>query len=239
MVGTVRKDGFRQLGPALPEYKIDWGLRSYLQRVYGLMGCGLGVTGAVAALASTSGLFLALVGTPLFWVILFAPLVLVFLLSFRIERMSIGAAHLAFWSYAALVGLSLGGLFLIYTGVSLATTFFAAAAMFLGLSLYGYMGRSLEGLGPALFAGLIAIVLASVVNVFLGSSGLDIAISAVGIVVFSGLAAWDTQRIKAIYDVGIDRDLEAKSAILGALTLYLDFLNLFLMLLRFMGRRHD
>jgi inhibitor of apoptosis-promoting Bax1 len=120
----------------------------------------------------------------------------------------------------------------VYTGISIAQTFFIAAAMFLGMSLYGNTGKSLEGFGPALFMGLIGIVIASVVNLFLGSSNLEIAISIIGIIVFAGLTAWDTQRLKATYVAGLDRDLEAKSAILGALTFYLDFINLFLMLIR-------
>lgn len=222
-----------------PTAGADTGLREYLQRVYAFMGGGLALTGLVALLAAMTGLYMALVSTPFFWVILLAPLVLVFLLSFRIEKMSLGAAHLAFWCYATLVGLSLGGIFLIYTGVSIAQTFFIAAAMFLGMSLYGNTGKSLEGFGPILFMGLIGVILASVLNLFLGSSRLEIAVSIMGIIVFAGLTAWDTQRIKAMYVASLDRDSEAKSAILGALTLYLDFLNLFLMLIRLLGRRRD
>lgn len=224
---------------AAPEIEADTRLRQYLQRAYGFMAAGLALTGLVASLAVMTGLYLALVATPFFWVIVFAPLILVFALSFRIETMSPAAAHLAFWSYAALMGLSLGGIFLIYTGVSVAQTFFIAAAMFLGAALYGNTGKSLEGFGPILLMGLIGLILASIVNLFLGSSTLEIATAIVGVVVFAGLAAWDTQRIKAMYAAGLARDQEAKSAILGALALYLDFLNLFLMLIRLAGRRRD
>jgi FtsH-binding integral membrane protein len=176
----------------------------------------------------------------LFWVLLIAPLGLVLLLGFRIQSMSLGAAQATFWAYAGLVGISLGGIFLVYTGTSIAETFFITAAMFLGMSLYGYTtGRDLTQFGSFLFMGLIGIVVAGLVNIFLASPALQFAISLVGVIVFTGLTAWDTQRIKEMYFAGDDTVVAGKKAIMGALALYLDFLNLFMMLLQFMGQRRD
>jgi FtsH-binding integral membrane protein len=219
---------------------IDVGLRQYMLRVYNYMGAGLALTGVVAYLASASGFYQAIYRTPLFWVLLIAPLGLVLLLGFRIQSMSLGAAQATFWAYAGLVGISLGGIFLVYTGTSIAETFFITAAMFLGMSLYGYTtGRDLTQFGSFLFMGLIGIVVAGLVNIFLASPALQFAISLVGVIVFTGLTAWDTQRIKEMYFAGDDTVVAGKKAIMGALALYLDFLNLFMMLLQFMGQRRD
>jgi FtsH-binding integral membrane protein len=219
---------------------IDAGLRQYLLRVYNYMAGGLALTGLVAYLAAVTGVYAAIYGTPLFWVVLLAPLGLVLLLGFRVERMSLGPARLIFWAYAGLVGLSLSGIFLVYTGASIAQTFFIAAAMFLGMSLYGYTTqRDLSRFGSFLFMGLIGIIVAGLVNLFLASSGLEFAISVIGVAVFTGLTAWDTQRIKLMYLQEDDEVIAGKKAIMGALALYLDFLNLFLMLTQLMGRRRD
>jgi len=219
---------------------IDAGLRQYLLRVYNYMAGGLALTGLVAYLAAVTGVYAAIYGTPLFWVVLLAPLGLVLLLGFRVERMSLGVARLIFWAYAGLVGLSLSGIFLVYTGASIAQTFFIAAAMFLGMSLYGYTTqRDLSRFGSFLFMGLIGIIVAGLVNLFLASSGLEFAISVIGVAVFTGLTAWDTQRIKLMYLREDDEVIAGKKAIMGALALYLDFLNLFLMLTQLMGRRRD
>lgn len=219
---------------------IDVGLRQYMLRVYNYMGAGLALTGVVAYLASASGFYQAIYRTPLFWVLMIAPLGLVLLLSFRIQSMSLGAAQATFWGYAGLVGVSLGGIFLVYTGTSIAETFFITAAMFLGMSLYGYTtGRDLTHFGSFLFMGLIGIVVAGLVNIFLASPALQFGISLVGVIVFTGLTAWDTQRIKEMYFAGDDSVVAGKKAIMGALALYLDFLNLFMMLLQFMGQRRD
>lgn len=221
-----------------PGAQVDLGLRRYLLRVYNHMAGGLAVTGIAASLAASTGLYQVIYGTPLFWVVLLAPLALVFLLGFRVERMSLGTARAIYWIYAALVGLSLSGIFLVYTGASIALTFFIAAAMFLGTSLYGYVtGRDLSRFGSFLFMGLIGLVIASLVNLFLASSGFELAISLVGVVLFTGLTAWDTQRIKSMYLEAEDEAVAGKKAIMGALALYLDFLNLFLMLIRLTGRR--
>src|SRR3984957_6416922 len=182
---------------ALPQVGIDAGLREYMLRVYNYMAGGLALTGIVAYLGAASGFYAQIAHTPMVWVVIFAPLALVLFLQFRIQKMSLGAAQLTFWAYAALVGLSLSGLFLIYTRASIAQVFFITAAMFLAMTLYGYTTRSdLTRFGSFLFMGLIGIILAGLVNVFLGSPGLQFAISVIGVIVFVGLTAWDTQQIK-------------------------------------------
>jgi FtsH-binding integral membrane protein len=219
---------------------VDTGLRQYMLRVYNYMGAGLALTGVVAYVAAASGFYASIVHTPLLWVVMLAPLGMVFFLSFRIQQMSLGTAQLSFWAYAGLVGLSLGGIFLVYTGVSIASTFLITATMFLATSLYGYTtGRDLSGMGSFMFMGLIGVIIASVVNMFLHSTGLQFAISVIGVIVFTGLTAWDTQRIKEMYSANDDGTIAGKKAIMGALALYLDFLNLFLFMLQFMGQRRD
>jgi FtsH-binding integral membrane protein len=220
---------------AAPE--VDIGLRQYLLGVYNYMAGGLALTGLVAYFGATSGFYASIVGTPIFWLVLLAPLGLVFFLSFRIEKISLGAAQLGFWAYAGLVGLSLSGIF-VYTGESIARVFFISAAAFGATSLYGYTTRvDLSRFGSFLFMGLIGIVVAALVNMLLASSALQFAISVIGVLVFTGLTAYDTQRIKEIYVAGEDDMIAGKKAIMGALALYLDFLNLFLMLLQLFGDR--
>jgi uncharacterized protein len=217
---------------------LDPGLRYYLLNVYNHMGGGLVVTGAVAYATAASGFYRTFLGTPLFWIVLFAPLILVGLLSFRVERMSLGAAQLAFWSYAALVGLSLSTIFVIYTETSIAEAFFISAATFGAMSVVGYTSQTdISKFGWFLMMGLIGIIIASVVNLFLGSPAFQFAISIIGVVVFVGLTAWGTQRIKSIYIESEDLNIAGKKAIMGALALYLDFLNIFLLLLRLTGNR--
>ena len=217
--------------------EIDAGLRQFLLSVYNYMGSGLVLTGLVAYGAAETGLYTSLVQMPvLFWGVVLAPLALVFFLSFRIEKMSLGTAQASFWAYAALVGLSLAGLVLAYTGVSIARTFFITATTFLAMSLYGYTTRTdLSRFGSFLLMGLFGIIIASVVNMFLASSALQFAISVIGVVVFVGLTAYDTQRIKNIYLESDDSVTAGKKTIMGALTLYLDFLNLFILLLQLTG----
>ena len=222
--------------------EIDVGLRQFLLSVYNYMGSGLALTGLVAYGAAETGLYASLVQTPLlFWGVVLAPLALVFVLSFRIETMSLGAAQASFWAYAGLVGLSLAGVFLIYTGVSIARTFFITAATFLAMSLYGYTTRTdLSRFGSFLLMGLFGIVIAALVNMFLASSTLQLAISVIGVIIFVGLTAYDTQRIKEIYLENDNSVIAGKKAIMGALTLYLDFLNLFILILQLTGdRRRD
>ena len=225
---------------ALPQVEIDVGLRQYMLRVYNYMAGGLALTGAVAYFAMASGFYQTIYGTPLVWLVMLAPLGFVLVLSFGIQRLSLGAAQLTFWAFAAVMGLSLSWIFLRYTGTSIARVFFITAGTFGAMSLYGYTTRrDLTGMGSFLFMGLIGLVIASLVNMFLGSPGLEFAISVIGIIVFVGLTAWDTQRIKEMYWEGDGAVVAGKKAIMGALTLYLDFINLFLYMLRFLGDRRD
>lgn len=220
---------------------IDAGLRQFMISVYNYMASGLALTGIVAYGAAETGLYASLIDTPiLFWGVTLAPLALVFLLSFRIEKMSLGAAKTTFWAYAALVGLSLSGIFFVYTGTSIARTFFITAATFLAMSLFGYTTRAdLARTASFLLMGLVGIIIASIVNVFLASSIVQLAISVVGVIVFVGLTAYDTQRIKEIYLNSDSPAIASKKAIMGALALYLDFLNLFILLMQLTGNRRD
>ena len=220
---------------------VDVGLRQYMLGVYNYMASGLALTGIVAVLiAMNPGLQRAIFGTPLMWVAILAPVALVFLLSFRVHKMSATAAQVTFWAYAALNGVAFSTLFLAYTNESIARVFFITAATFAGMSLYGYTTkRDLAGMGSFLFMGLIGVLIAMVVNMFLASSALQFAISVIGVIVFTGLTAWDTQRIKEWYFEGDSRDVMGKKSIMGALSLYLDFINLFVMLMQLIGVRRD
>ena len=225
---------------AFPQVGIDVGLRNYMLRVYNYMAGGLALTGLVAYFAATTGLYAQIAQTPLIWVVVFAPLALVLLFSFRIQKMSLGAVQATFWGFAALMGLSLSYIFLIYTGASIAQVFFITAATFLAMSLYGYTTKSdLSKFGSFLMMGLIGIIIASLVNLFFHSAAVQFAISVIGVLVFTGLTAWDTQRIKEMYWEGDGSIVAGKKAIMGALSLYLDFINLFLLLLQFFGARRD
>ncbi len=228
-------------GPTPLRAEIDAGLRQFLLNVYNYMGSGLVLTGLVAYGAAETGLYASLLQTPvLFWGVVLAPLALVLFWSFRIEKMSLGTAQASFWAYAALVGLSLAGLFLAYTGVSIARTFFITSATFLAMSLYGYTTRTdLSRFGSFLLMGLFGIIIASLVNAFAASSALQLAISVIGVIVFVGLTAYDTQRIKNIYLENDGSVIAGKKAVMGALTLYLDFLNLFILLLQLTGNRRQ
>jgi uncharacterized protein len=225
---------------AVSQAEVDVGLREFMLRVYNYMAGGLALTGIVAYAAAASGFYQQIAGSLLFWVVLLAPLGLVMLLSFRIQSMSLGSAQLTFWGYAALMGLSLAGIFLIYTGASIARVFFITAATFAAMSLYGYTTRSdLSRFGSFLFMGLIGVIIAGLVNMFIMSSALQFAISIAGVIVFVGLTAWDTQAIKEMYWQGDGSVVAGKKAIMGALKLYLDFINLFVLLMQLMGNRRD
>ena len=223
-----------------------------MPRVYNYMVGALALTGAVAYVVAHSPALLnafyhetmtttgvALSPTILGWVVMLAPLALVFLLSFRIMQMSQGAAQATFWAYAALVGASLASILIVYTGASVAMTFFVTAGTFGTMSLYGYTtSRDLTGMGNFLMMGLIGIVIASLANIFFQSAAVTFMVSVLGVLIFTGLTAWDTQKIKnTYYAIGGDAAVAGKAAIMGALSLYLDFLNIFLFLLRFMGNR--
>jgi len=247
---------------------IDAGLRAYMQRIYNYMVLGLAITGFAAlgvylfavtgdaasaarsatggALAIRNGVYLTPFGytlfvSPLKWVIMLAPLGLVFFLGFRIQNMRPATAQLTFWIFAALIGLSLSSIFLVYTHTSIVRVFFITAAAFGGLSLYGYTTqRDLSGMASFLIMGLIGIIVASLVNIFLGSTMLQFIVSVVGVLVFSGLTAWDTQRLKSEYIYGaMEGEVLERTAIMGALSLYLNFINLFTMLLQLFGQREQ
>ncbi|MBU2326978.1 MAG: Bax inhibitor-1/YccA family protein [Alphaproteobacteria bacterium] len=219
----------------------DEGLRKHMLRVYNYMGLGLVITGIVAFFVSqTPALYVPIFSTPLKWVVMLAPLAFVFFFSFRIHAMSAATAQMAFWAFAAVMGLSLSSVFLVFTGTSIARTFFITATMFGTMSLYGYTTkRDLSKFGSFLVMGLIGVIIASVVNMFLGSSALQFAISVIGVVVFVGLTAWDTQNIKEQYAENVDQESQQKLAVFGALSLYLNFVNLFQLLLSLTGQREE
>ncbi len=223
------------------EAAIDVGLRHYMLRVYNFMASGLALTGVVALLvASNPAALQAIYGTPLKWVVMFAPLVLVLVMSARLDRMQASTAQALFWVFSALMGASLAFIFAVYTPVSIVRVFFITGAAFAGLSLYGYTTRrNLSAFGTFLVMGLIGLMIASVVNIFLHSSQLQFLVSAAGVLVFAGLTAWDTQRIKEMYWESDGYEVAAKKAVMGALQLYLDFINLFMFLLQFLGVRRD
>ncbi|MBR0740628.1 Bax inhibitor-1/YccA family protein [Bradyrhizobium liaoningense] len=216
---------------------VDAGLRNYMMRIYNYMAAGVGLTAVVAWLTyQLTGP--ELLQNPLMWVFILAPLGLVFFIGARINTLSVTTARLLFFVYAALVGVSLSTLFHIYTSASITRVFFISAATFGALSVFGYTTRrDLSGLGTFLFMGLIGIIIASLVNLFLRSTGLDWLISIVGVGVFAGLTAYDTQRIKAMYDSRDDETSAGRKSVIAALSLYLNFINLFMMMLRLFGGR--
>ena len=231
---------------------IDEGLRAYMMRVYNYMAAGVALTGVVAwftynaavitnAAGQITGLTpfgSAIFGGPATLILFLGTLGIVFFISFRISSLQPSTALMLFMGYAALLGLMLSSVFLAYTQTSITRTFFISAASFGALSLYGYTTqRDLSPIGAFLVMGLFGLILAMVVNIFLGSQGLTFAISVIGALIFAGLTAWDTQRIKEMYNVNDDGTMVGRKAVMGALTLYLDFINLFLFLLRFMGDR--
>jgi len=231
----------RTIGAGARTAEIDVGLRAHMNKVYGLMSVGMLLTAAVAwGVGTNETLLTAIFATPLKWVVMFAPLAMVFAFGALINRMSVAAAQLFFYAYASLMGLSLSFIFAVYTGTSIATTFLVTAIAFAGLSLYGYTTkRDLSGMGTFLMMGLIGLVVASIVNIFLASSALAFAVSVIGVLIFAGLTAYDTQRIKDVYSANYDSDSLGKLAISGALTLYLDFINLFIMLMQLFGQRRE
>ncbi len=219
--------------------EIDVGLRSYMLRVYNYMASGLALTGIVAyVVANTPALMQAIYGTSLMWLVMLSPLGFVLFLSFRIHRIRASTAQLVFWLFSGVMGLSLASIFIVYTQTSIARVFFITAGTFAAMSLYGYTTKKdLSGWGSFLFMGLIGIIIAMVVNIFLASPVLYFAISVIGVLVFTGLTAYDTQRIKEMYLASDTAEISSKKAIMGALRLYLDFINLFIMLLALLGHR--
>lgn len=216
----------------------DEGLRSYMLSVYNYMASGVLLTGIVALAFAYSGLAAQIMTTPLRWVIALAPLGFVMVLSFGINKLSTSAAQAIFWAFAAVMGLSMSAIFLVYTGPSIAITFFATAVAFLSLSLWGYTTKKdLSGFGTFLIMGVVGLIVASLLNLWFQSPGLNLAISAIGVLLFAGLTAYDTQMIKNTYAQVAGTDMMGKAVIMGALSLYLDFVNMFQFLLSFLGNR--
>ncbi|OIQ07274.1 MAG: hypothetical protein AUK60_01835 [Rhodobacteraceae bacterium CG2_30_10_405] len=238
----------RSVGAGARAAEIDVGLRAHMNKVYGLMSVGMLLTGGVAWAVGSSTALLSVLRNPetmqpniLGWVVMFAPLIMVFAFGALINRLSVAAAQLYFYAFAAVMGLSLSWIFAVFTGISIAQTFLVTSISFAGLSLWGYVTkRDLSGMGTFLMMGLIGLLVAMVINIFLASSALMFAISVIGVLIFAGLTAFDTQNIKNTYlqhaQAG-DQEWLGKAAIMGALNLYLDFINLFMFLLQFMGNR--
>ena len=222
----------------VPRAARDAGLRSYMLKVYNYMASGVLLTGIVALLFFSSGMAEQVMATPLKWLIILAPLGFVFGMSFGVNRMSTGTLQTMFWGFAVAMGLSMSTIFIAYTGVSIAQTFFAVSAAFMGLSLYGYTTKKdLSGFGTFLIMGVVGLLVAMVINIFLQSTAMAFAISAIGVLLFAGLTVYDTQKIKSMYAHIAGTDMMGKAAIMSALTLYLDFINMFQFMLMFMGDR--
>lgn len=219
----------------------DEGLRRHLLRVFAYMGGGLAVTAAVAALVASSPALVAVIfGTPLKWVAIFAPLAFVLFMSFRMDKISAGTVQALFWAFAATMGVSMAAIFLVFTKTSIASTFLIAAIMFGSMALWGYTTRrDLARFGSIMLMAVIGVVIASVVNVFLASSALQLIVSIVGVAVFTGLTAWDMQRLKSEYAAGQDHATGTKMAVFGALSLYLNLINIFQLLLGLTGQREE
>ena len=225
---------------------VDAGLRAHMLSVYNYMTSGVLLSGIVALLFASSGAVNSLInfntGGPsgLGYLVMFAPLAIVLVMSFGIQRLSTGAAQVLYWAFAVIMGMSLSTIFLVYTQGSIALTFFATAGAFAGLSLFGYTTkRDLSGMGTFLLMGVVGIFVASIVNLFWMNDTFSLVIAAVGVLVFAGLTAYDTQKVKSLYFQVAGSDMMGKAAIMGALTLYLDFINMFLFLLRFLGNSRN
>ena len=217
----------------------DAGLRSHMLSIYNYMASGVLLSGMVALLFASSGYAAQVLNTPLRWIIMLAPLGFVMAMSFGLHRMRTSTVQMLFWAFAVAMGLSLSSIFLAYTGASIATTFFATAAAFAGLSLVGYTTKKdLSGFGSFLFMGVIGILVATLINLFVQSTVMQLAISVLGVLIFAGLTAYDTQRLKQQYYQLAGTDFAGKAVVMGALSLYLDFINMFQFLLSFMGNRN-
>ena len=222
----------------VPRAARDAGLRSYMLKVYNYMASAVLLTGIVAMVFAGSGFAAQIMATPLRWLIILSPLAIIFAMSFGVNRMKESTLQTLFWSFAVLMGLSMSTIFLVFTGVSIAQTFFAVTASFLGLSLWGYTTKKdLSGFGTFLIMGVVGLLVAMIINIFLQSTAMHLAISAIGVLLFAGLTAYDTQKIKSMYAYVAGTDMMGKTVIMGALTLYLDFINMFQFLLSFMGNR--
>jgi uncharacterized protein len=235
---TAAQQPFARQDAGLGSVAYDAGLRSYMLSVYNYMASGVLLTGIVAMLFARSGLAEQVLATPLRWLIMLAPLGFVMVLSFGINRLKTSTAQLLFWAFAFVMGLSMASIFLVFTGQSIATTFFATAAAFVSLSLWGYTTKKdLSAFGTFLIMGVVGLLVAMLINLFVQSSALQLAISFIGVLLFAGLTAYDTQKIKNMYAYVAGTDMMGKTVIMGALSLYLDFVNMFTFLLQFMGNR--
>ncbi len=222
----------------VPRVARDQGLRSYMLKVYNYMASGVLLTGIVAMVFASSGFAAQVMATPLRWLIILSPLAIVFAMSFGVNRMKESTLQALFWTFATLMGLSMSTIFLVYTGTSIAQTFFAVTASFMGLSLWGYTTKKdLSGWGTFLIMGVVGLLVAMLINLFLQSPVMQLVISGIGVLIFAGLTAYDTQKIKSMYAYVAGTDMMGKTVIMGALTLYLDFINMFSFLLSFMGSR--
>lgn len=247
MVDNLRTQ-YSSAGRTAAEY--DAGLRSYMLSVYNYMASALVLTGLLAYVTAHTPAMLEIIYkvtpegyiggyTMVGWIVALAPLGLVFFLSAKVNKLKASTAQLLFWVFAGMIGISLSSVLLMYTGVSVAKTFFVTAAAFGGLSMYGYTTKkNLSAMGSFLIMGLFGLIIAMIVNMFLQSSAMDFVISAIGVLIFAGLTAYDTQKIKLMYGANDGSEISSKKAIMGALRLYLDFINMFLFLLRFMGNRN-
>ncbi len=232
----------RSADPAIavgvPQVARDAGLRSYMLSIYNYMASGVLLTGIVAMLFASSGMAAQVLTSPLRWLVIFAPLGFVFAMSFGVNRMKTSTVQALFWGFAVAMGLSMSSIFLVYTGTSIAQTFFAVTAGFLGLSLFGYTTKKdLSGIGTFLIMGVVGLLVAMLINMFMQSTAMAFAISAIGVLLFAGLTAYDTQKLKSMYAHVAGTDMLGKSVVMGALTLYLDFINMFQFMLSFMGNR--
>ena len=216
----------------------DAGLRSYMLSIYNYMASGVLLSGIVAVLFANSGMAVQVLSTPLRWVIMLAPLGFVLAMNFGLNRMKTSTVQMLYWGFCVVMGLSLSAIFLVFTATSIATTFFATAAAFAGLSLYGYTTKKdLSGFGTFLIMGLVGILIAMLINLFVGSTVLQLAISVLGVLIFAGLTAYDTQMLKNQYAQLRGTEFLGKAVVMGALSLYLDFINMFQFLLSFLGDR--
>ncbi len=224
---------------SVPSTVRDGGLRKHMLSIYNYMTSGVLLSGIIALFMASSGMTQTLYSTPILpWIVMLSPLAIVFAMSFGAKRFNAGTLQLMFWAFAALMGASLSTIFLVYTSESIALTFFATAAGFAGLSLFGYTTKKdMSGMGTFLIMGVVGLLVAMLLNIWLQSSGLAMAISAIGVLIFAGLTAYDTQRLKRQYQQVRGTDWAQKAVILGALTLYLDFINMFQFLLAFLGGR--
>ena len=246
------KQNIRTRATTAETHVIDQGLRAYMLKVYNYMASGVFLTGIISlflfklsvvmspdgAITGLTSIGNALYNSALMWIVMLAPLGVVFYMSFGIRKMSAAKAQMTFWIFAALMGASLSSIFLVYTGTSITRVFFITAGTFGAMSIYGYTTkRDLTRLGSFLMMGLIGIIIASIVNMFMQSTMMHYVISVLGVLIFVGLTAYDTQKIKNMYLVSDSGEIMGKKAVMGALTLYLDFINLFIMLLRLFGQR--